>query len=84
MSYDICVLVLLLCTVLLMVIAYMLIEAAEEEQQFQQFRERNRLHHVSYVGTVGKLLVVISYLPCVKRDLVHIHYNFYGTSVMYS
>lgn len=28
-------------------------KAAEEEQRFQQFRESNRLHHVSYVGTVG-------------------------------
>jgi len=42
--------------VLLMGIMYMLIEAAEEEQRFQQFRERNRMHHVSYVGTVGKLM----------------------------
>jgi len=34
----------------------MFIEAAEEEQQLQQYRDRNRIHHVSYVGTVGKLM----------------------------
>lgn len=27
--------------------------AAKEEQKFQEFREGRRLHHVSYVGTVG-------------------------------
>jgi len=31
-------------------------EAAKEEQQFQEYRERNRIHHVSYVGTVGKIM----------------------------
>ena len=35
---------------------YMLTEAAEEEQKYQQFRERNRIQHVSYVGTVGKFV----------------------------
>jgi len=39
-----------------MCITYMLTEAAEEEHKFEQFRERNRIHHVSYVGTVGKFV----------------------------
>jgi len=39
----------------------MLTGAAKEEQQFQEFRERNRLHHVSYVGTVGKSVSLCHY-----------------------
>jgi len=40
----------------------MLIEAAEEEQKFQQFRERNRIQHVSYVGTAGKLILYVFHI----------------------
>ena len=49
----------------------MLTEAAEEEQQFQQFRDRNRIHHVSYIGTVGKLVLLCDYgLSMCNRGLV--------------
>jgi len=37
----------------------MLIDAAKEEQQFQDYRERNRIQHVSYVGTVGKHICLL-------------------------
>jgi len=61
----------------------MLIEAAEEEQQFQQFRERNRIHHVSYVGTVGKLMSHLHYLT-VQSEFYFVGMKFCITSSVVS